>query len=173
MSGPRRPIEPMHWRCVPEGMRSLFLIASVVLAPILQAQPIDPPTFHPLPEPSIGHARSRSGVPSAPLYHLNDTIVVRITGNVKLDGGCGSSTPLYGFQRREGDAWVDYLPPCNVQLCCGLPDRWFQETVALIPAQVAMPRRGRPWKPGEYRVVVLLVGDKELVGPPFRVVEAP
>ncbi len=166
-------IEPMGgWR-VPNGMRPPFLLFALLLAPALVAQPVDWPFVHAHLEPSIGHARSRSGAPSAPLYHLSDTIVVRITGYVKLDGSCGGSTPLYGFQRREGDAWVDYLPPCNVQLCCGLPDRWFQETVALIPAQVAMPRRGRPWKPGEYRVVVLLVGDKELVGPPFRVVEAP
>jgi hypothetical protein len=36
---------------------------------------------------------------------------------------------------------------------------------------VARPAYGRPWKPGEYRAVVLLVGDRELVGAPFRVVE--
>jgi len=35
---------------------------------------------------------------------------------------------------------------------------------------VARPAYGKPWKPGEYRAVVLLVGDKELVGPPFTVV---
>jgi hypothetical protein len=123
-------------------------------------------------EPSIGHARSRSGAHSAPLYCLTDTIVVRITGYVKLDGSCGGGTPLYGFQRKEGDAWVDYLPPCNVQLCCGMPDaEWVQHTVGLVPAHMAQPSRGRPWKPGEYRVVVLVVGDKELVGPAFRVVE--
>jgi hypothetical protein len=123
-------------------------------------------------EPSIGHARSRSGAPSAPLYYLTDTIVVRITGYVKLDGSCGGGTPLYGFQRREGDTWVDYLPPCNVQMCCGMPSaEWYQHMVGLVPAHVAQPGRGRPWKPGEYRVVVLVVGDKELVGPAFRVVE--
>jgi len=42
----------------------------------------------------------------------------------------------------------------------------------LIPAHVAMPGRSRPWKPGEYRAVVLLAGDKELVGPAFTVVKA-
>lgn len=30
--------------------------------------------------------------------------------------------------------------------------------------------RDRTWTPGECRAVVLLVGDKELVGPPFTVV---
>ena len=151
-------------------MRSLFLTATVVLAPLVHAQPVDPPPFIKPPEPSIGHGYTRLGVSSAPIYHLTDSILVRLTGYVKLDGSCGSRTPLYGFQRKEGDTWVDYLPPCNVQLCCGMPDRWFQETVALIPAHVARPANGRPWKPGEYRVVVLLVGDEELIGPPFTVV---
>jgi hypothetical protein len=155
-------------------MRCLFHLLVLMFAPALMAQPIDPPTFRPPPEPSIGHGHTRSGTHSAPLYHLTDTIVVTITGYVKLDGSCSGGMPLYGFQRKEGDAWVDYLPPCNVQLCCGMPSaEWYQHTVALVPAHVAMPGRLRPWKPGEYRVVILLVGDKELVGPPFRVVEAP
>lgn len=151
-------------------MRSLFLTAALILAIVLRAQPVDPPPFITPPEPSIVHAHSRSGAPSAPLYHLTDTIMVSLTGYVKLDGSCGSRTPLYGFQRKEGKRWTDYLPPCNVQLCCGMPDRWFQETVALIPAHVARPAYGKPWKPGEYRAVVLLVGEKELVGPAFTVV---
>ncbi len=155
-------------------MRFALLLTTLVLAPALSAQPIDPHPFQPLPEPSIGHGHTRSGRPSAPLYYLSDTIVVHITGHVQLDGSCGGGTPLYGFQRKEGDAWVDYLPPCNVQLCCGMPSaEWFQHTVALVPLHVAMPGRLRPWKLGEYRVVVLLVGDKELVGPPFWVVEQP
>lgn len=136
------------------------------------AQPVVWPNIHARLEPSIGHGHTRSGVPSAPLYNLSDTIVVRITGQVKLDGSCAGGTPLYGFQRKEGDAWVDYLPPCDVQLCCGMPSsEWVQHTVCLIPQHIAMPGRGRPWKPGEYRAVVLLVGDKELVGPPFTVVD--
>lgn len=151
-------------------MRSLMLLIALVSAPLLRAQPVDPMPFITPPEPSIGHLYSRSGRPSAPLYYLTDTIEVRLIGYVKLDGSCGSDRPIYGFHRKEGNTWKDYLPPCNVQLCCGMPDRWFQETVALIPAHVAMPGRGRPWKPGEYRVVVLLVGDQELVGPSFTVV---
>jgi hypothetical protein len=152
-------------------MRPPFLLFALLLAPALVAQPVDWPDIHARLEPAIGHGHTRSGVPSKPLYHLSDTIVVRITGHVKLDGSCSGSTPLYGFQRKEGKEWTDYLPPCNVQLCCGMPDaEWVQHTVALVPAHVAMPGRLRPWKPGEYRVVVLLVGDKELVGPPFTVV---
>jgi len=152
-------------------MRSLLVIISFLLCVLVHAQPGDPHPFQPLPEPSIGHGHTRSGRPSAPLYTHSDTIVVHITGHVKLDGSCGGGTPLYGFQRKEGDAWVDYLPPCNVQLCCGMPSaEWFQHTVALIPQNTAMPGRLRPWKPGEYRAVVLLVGDKELVGPAFTVV---
>ena len=151
-------------------MRSLMLLIALVSAPLLHAQPVDAAPFIRPPEPSIGHLYSRSGRPSAPLYYLTDTIEVRLMGYVKLDGSCGSDRPIYGFQRKEGNRWTDYLPPCNVQLCCGMPDRWFQETVALIPAHVARPAYGKPWKPGEYRAVVLLVGDKELVGPPFTVV---
>ena len=149
-------------------MHPPFLLIALLLASALVAQPVDRPDIHARLEPAIGHARSRSGVPSAPLYHLSDTIVVRITGHVMLDGSCGGGTPLYGFQRKEDGAWVDYLPPCNVQLCCGMPSaEWVQRTVGLVPAHVAQPGRLRPWKSGEYRVVVLLVGDKELVGPPL------
>ena len=168
----RCSIEPMRWWRVPVVMRHPCVLIALLFASALVAQPVDWPFIHAGLEPSIGHARSRSGAHSAPLYCLTDTIVVRITGYVKLDGSCGGGTPLYGFQRREGDAWVDYLPPCNVQLCCGMPDaEWVQHTVGLVPAHMAQPSRGRPWKPGEYRVVVLVVGDKELVGPAFRVVE--
>ena len=165
-------IEPMGgWR-VPNGMRPPFLLFALLLATAVAAQPVDRPCIHARLEPSIGHARSCSGAPSAPLYHLSDTIVVRITGSVKLDGSCSGGTPLYGFQRKEGDAWVDHLPPCNVLLCCGMSSaEWVQHTVGLDPAHVAIPGRGRPWKPGEYRVVVLLVGEKELMGPAFTVVE--
>ena len=152
-------------------MRSLLLLIALVSAPLLHAQPVDSAPFIRPPEPSIGHLYSRSGRPSAPLYYLTDTIEVTLIGYVKLDGSCASNRPIYGFQRKEGKEWTDYLPPCNVQLCCGMPDaEWVQHTVALVPAHVAMPGRLRPWKPGEYRVVVLLVGDKELVGPPFTVV---
>lgn len=151
-------------------MRSLVLLVALVLAPALRAQPVDAAPIIRPPEPSIGHLYSRSGRPSAPLYYLTDTIEVTLIGYVKLDGSCGSRSPIYGFQRKEGNTWTDYLPPCHVQLCCGMHDRWFQETVALIPAHMAMPGRGRPWKPGEYRAVVLLVGDQELVGPSFTVV---
>lgn len=167
----------MRWWCVPVGMRSLMVLIALLSAPLLHAQPVDAAPFIRPPEPSIGHLYSRSGRPSAPLYYLTDTIEVRLIGYVKLDGSCGSDRPIYGFQRKEGNTWTDYLPPCNVQLCCGMPDRWFQETVALIPAHslsrpcgMARPAYGKPWKPGEYRMVVLLVGDKELVGPPFMVV---
>ena len=151
-------------------MRSLMLLIALVSAPLLHAQPVDAAPFIRPPEPSIGHLYSRSGRPSAPLYYLTDTIEVTLIGYVKLDGSCASNRPIYGFQRKEGNRWTDYLPPCNVQLCCGMPDRWFQDTVALIPAHMARPAYGKPWKPGEYRAVVLLVGDKELVGPPFTVV---
>ncbi len=155
-------------------MRPLFLLFALLLAPALVAQPVDWPDIHARLEPAIGHGHSRSGAPSAPLYHLSDTIVVRVTGHVKLDGSCSGGTPLYGFQRKEGDAWVDYLPPDRIQMCCGMPDaEWVQRTVGLVPAHVAKPAYGKPWAPGEYRAVILLVGDQELVGPPFTVVEKP
>jgi len=152
-------------------MRPLLFLVVLMLPAALSAQPVDWPDIRARLEPSIGHLHSRSGVPSAPLYRVTDTIEVTLIGYVKLDGSCASNRPIFGFQRKEGNRWTDYLPPCNVQLCCGLPDRWFQETVALIPAHVARPAYGKPWVPGEYRAVVLLVGGKELVGPPFRVVE--
>lgn len=137
------------------------------------ARPGDPSCNIPAlkPKPTIHHEPGRNGLSSSAFDEFTETIVVTITGHVKLDGSCSGGTPLYGFQRKEGDAWTDYLPPCNVQLCCGMPSaEWYQHTVALIPGHVAMPGRGRPWKPGEYRAVILLAGDKELVGSAFTVV---
>lgn len=152
-------------------MRPSLAMLALLLTGAVFAQPIDPHPFHPLPAPSMLYQPSRSGSRVPDTYFLTDTIVARITGHVKLDGSCAGGTPLYGFQRKEGDAWVDYLPPCNVQLCCGMPSaEWYQHTVALVPTQMAQPGRLRPWKPGTYRAVVLLVGDKELVGPAFVVV---
>jgi hypothetical protein len=154
-------------------MRPLLLLSSFMVGLVLSAQPGDPSLFIPMqrPEPSIEHEPRRNGPSSPVVYGLTDTIVVRVTGHVKLDGNCGGSTPLYGFQRKEDDAWTDHLPPGRIQMCCGMPSaEWFQHTVALIPAHVARPAYGRPWVPGEYRVVIALVGDQELVGPPFTVV---
>jgi len=154
-------------------MRPLLLLIAIVLGHAPRAQPGDPSVILPIPtiEPTIHHESRRNGPSSQTVYGLKDTIVVRVTGHVKLDGSCGGSTPLYGFQRKEGDAWTDHLPPGYIQMCCGMPSaEWFQRTVTLIPAHVALPAHGKPWVPGEYRVVVLLVGDKELVGPPFTVV---
>ncbi len=153
-------------------MRTLLILFPFLLCTLVSAQPVDPPTYWPQPiKPAIVHRPIRSGKPVPDTYFVTDTIVVTITGHVKLDGSCSGGTPLYGFQRKEGDAWTDYLPPCNVQLCCGMPSAdWMQHTVALIPGHVAMPGRGRPWKPGEYRAVILLAGDQELVGSAFTVV---
>jgi hypothetical protein len=159
-------------------MRSLSLLLLLISLGLF-SQPGDPsfisrlmlePTIHARLEPSIGHLHSRSGVPSAPLYYVTDTILVSITGHVKLDGTC-DIMPMYGFQRKEGDVWTEYLPPPQMQFLCdeGRAE-WFQHTVALIPADLARSLT-IAWLPGEYRAVILLVGDKELLGPPFKVVE--
>jgi len=112
------------------------------------------------------------GSSSPAIYHLTDTIRVRITGHVKLDGGCGGSTPLYGFQRKEGDTWKEYIQPDLIQMCCGMPTAyWNAHIIALIPAHVAQPPYNKPWVPGEYRVVLALAENTEFVGPGFLVVE--
>lgn len=157
-------------------MRAHHLLFALLIGQALHAQPGDPSVIFPILtiEPTIHHEPGRNGLSSPTVYGLTDTIVVHVTGHVKLDGSCSGSTPLYGFQRKEGDAWTDYLPPGNIQMCCGMPDApWVQHTVGLVPARVALPAYGKPWVPGEYRVVVMLVGEKELVGPPFTVVEQP
>lgn len=154
-------------------MRSLLLLLPFLLSTLVSAQPGDPSKLPPRLklEPSILHRPIRSGKPVPDTYFVSDTIVVSITGHVKLDGSCSGGTPLYGFQRKEGDACTDYLLPPTVQLSCGKPSaEWMQHTVALIPDQIARPAYGRPWKPGEYRAVILLAGDQELVGSAFTVV---
>jgi len=154
-------------------MRPHLLLLALVIGQALTAQPGDPSFIIPdlKPEPTIHHEARGNGLSSPAVYGLTDTIVVSVNGHVKLDGGCGSGTPLYGFQRKEGDAWTDYLPPGNIQMCCGRSSaEWFPHTVALIPTHVARPAYGKPWKPGEYRVVIALVGEQFVVGPAFVVV---
>jgi hypothetical protein len=126
------------------------------------------------PLPTILHQPVRPGGPVRDTYLLTDTIAVRVTGHVLLDGDCGSGRPLYGFQRMEEGEWTNYLPADHIQMMCGLPsDEWVDHPVPLIPTHIARPAYGKPWKPGVYRAVILLVGHTELIGAPFTVLQGP
>ena len=50
-----------------------------------------------------------------------DTVWVRITGRVMLDGGCASGMPLFGVEMATDTGWVARIPFAPVQMDCGLP----------------------------------------------------
>lgn len=48
-----------------------------------------------------------------------DTVWVRITGRVMLDGGCAGQAPLMAVEMRTDTGWVERLPMHEYQLDCG------------------------------------------------------
>lgn len=62
-----------------------------------------------------------------------DTVQVRITGRVMLDGGCASSMPLVAVEMRTDTGWVERLPMHDWQLDCGLSSADWTERPVTIP----------------------------------------
>lgn len=61
-----------------------------------------------------------------------DTVRVRITGRVMLDGGCASSMPLLAVEMLTDTSWAERLPMHDWQLDCGMPwDDWDARQVTI------------------------------------------
>jgi hypothetical protein len=89
--------------------------------------PSTPPPAPYVPPPPMtqeqweAEVAKRPGLEQVDIEHVNaDTVRVRITGTVMLDGGCASSMPLVAVELLTDTGWVERLPMHDWQLDCGM-----------------------------------------------------
>jgi hypothetical protein len=96
-----------------------------------------------------------------------DTVWLRITGGVILDGGCASGMPQFSIEMLSDSGWVERLPFPVAQMDCGMPwAEWNERTVMLHPLRwwvsARSPEGRKELMPGTYRLV-LIGANGELV----------
>jgi hypothetical protein len=89
-----------------------------------------------------------------------DTVWVRVTGRVMLDGGCGSHTPLFGLEMLTDTGWVERIPLDQVQMDCGMPWADWEDQLVMMPSLRSwVARRSydghKTLAPGAYRFCFL------------------
>lgn len=102
-----------------------------------------------------------------------DTVWLRITGRVMLDGGCASGMPLFGIEMLTDTGWKERLPRREGQMDCGMPWGDWEERVVMLPpllwwvgANSSEPTK--ELKPGTYRIVLMGGNMKEVRTEEFR-----
>lgn len=127
------------------------------------------PSLVPVPPPSVPrpvraaelHVVMVPGIESLTVARVNaDTVWLRISGRVMLDGGCASNRPLFGIERWTDSGWVERVPMPHAQMDCGMPwADWRDHEVMLPPLRwwtsANQPAATRELKPGMYRVVLM------------------
>ncbi len=87
-----------------------------------------------------------------------DTLVLRVTGEVMLDGECASSTPLMAVEVNvTHDNWLQLASTMDVQMDCGLSTTEWKDHELRIPVVEWIQRHGREGlavMPGRYRMGV-------------------
>lgn len=63
----------------------------------------------------------------------DDTVWVRITGRVMLDGGCASGMPLFGIEMLTDTGWVERIPFDLTPMACGMPTADWDQHVVMMP----------------------------------------
>ena len=96
-----------------------------------------------------------------------DTIWLRISGGVLLDGGCASGMPQFSMEMLTDSGWVERHPFTVAQMDCGMPwAEWKDRIVMLHPLRwwvsVGSPPERKDLLPGTYRLV-LIGANGELV----------
>jgi hypothetical protein len=86
-----------------------------------------------------------------------DTVWVRLTGRVMLDGGCASGMPLFGIEMLTDTGWVERIPFDLTQMDCGMPwGDWNEQVVMLHPLRwwiaAHQPEGKKTILPGSYRL---------------------
>lgn len=125
--------------------------------PAKPAAPPQPPTA----EEIMGEIAARPGLKKVSLSRVNaDTVWVRITGRVMLDGGCASGMPFFGIEMLMDSGWVERHAMRDAQLCCGMPwADWDDQQVMLPPLRWWMganaPEGKKELRPGTYRFVLM------------------
>lgn len=87
-------------------------------------------------------------------YQVADTVWVRLTGRVVLDGDCSNDRPSFGLEQQIGSRWTVRVPMPTIQMTCGSPEAdWVDQRVGIQPNVLA---------PGTYRLV-FAGGDRTLM----------
>lgn len=109
---------------------------------------IRPPALRPRVEPFAAPEPTRPSTPEEwaafwaeqpPLKNVvidrtsADTVWVRITGRVMLDGGCAGLAPFMAVELRTDTGWVERLPMHAYQLDCGPAFTDWEEHVFSVP----------------------------------------
>jgi hypothetical protein len=86
-----------------------------------------------------------------------DTVWVKITGRVMLNGGCASGMPLFGIEMLTDTGWVERIPFDLTQMDCGMPwADWNEQVVMVHPLRwwiaAHQPEGSREMLPGSYRL---------------------
>lgn len=152
----------------------LLCLLTVLPCSITRARTARIPRMHRHPfkiAPVVQLAAAAPGLPIRDTLYTDDTLRVMVIGEVMVVPAFDPRVPVHGFQRKVNGEWQDLQPlPHPIRK----RDRYYRDrgwpSVGLVPAVGHRPAIGGLWAPGEYRAVVLLVGDKELVGPLFTVV---
>lgn len=86
-----------------------------------------------------------------------DTVWVRITGRVALNGGCASSMPLFGLETLSDTGWVERIPFELIQMDCGMPWADWEDHVVVMPMRYWVVSHSRTsdkdLAPGSYRLL--------------------
>jgi hypothetical protein len=140
-------------------------------------QPAPPPYTPPPPmteEDRAAHWAKQPPLKEVQVHRVSaDTVWVRITGRVMLDGGCASRMPLFGIEMRTDTGWVERIPFDMTQMDCGKPwTDWEDHTVMLPPLRwwvgAHSPTATKELLPGTYRIVLMGGDVKEVRTRPFR-----
>jgi hypothetical protein len=124
-------------------------------------QPAPRPCTPPPPMTEEDRAAYWAQQPPLKRIHLDhvsaDTVWVRITGRVMLDGGCASGMPLFGIEMLADTGWVERIPFDLTQMDCGMPWGDWEEQVVKLPAlrwwvSVHQPEGKKELLPGSYRL---------------------
>lgn len=136
--------------------------------------PPAPQTLPYTPPPPMTQAQlevemaKQPGLEKVEVDRLNaDTVWVRITGRVMLDGGCASGMPMFGIEMRTDTGWVERLPNERSQMDCGMPwVDWDQHVVMMPPLRwwvgAHQPEGKKDVLPGTYRLVFVGANGKQM-----------
>ena len=118
----------------------------------------------PMPAPPIARTPQQEQ-PQMPAPHggsirlveqRGDTLVLRVTGEVMLDGACASNTPVMAVEVNvTHDNWLQLASTTDVQMDCGLSTTVWKDHELHIPVVAWMQRHGREGlavMPGRYRM---------------------
>lgn len=99
-------------------------------------------------------------------------VLVRLTGNIMLDGGCSGDRPLWALEMRTDSGWVERVPFSGAQQLCG-PGSWrWRKREVLIPLKEEVVygtnTTDHVLAPGAYRLMFMGSGGKRKATRAFK-----